>query len=117
VTNLNPVERPFQVTFLGWLFIVVGTVSAGYHLFKNPFDRWTIPIMLVGIIAIVAAAFLLRGARWSCWLLVVWLAFHVVISAFNSFSDAIVHFALLLVIGYFLVGPPTSKYFRHTQPQ
>lgn len=115
--NLNTAERPFQVAFLGWLFIAVGTVSSTYHLVKNPFDRWTIPIMLVGIIAVVAGFFLLRGARWSRWLLLVWLAAHVVISAFNSLPDAIVHAALLLVIGYFLLGPPTSKYFQRVQTE
>lgn len=110
--NLNAANRPFQVAFLGWLFIVVGTLSSAYHLLKNPLDRWTIPIMFVGIIAVVAGIFLLRGARWSRWVLLVWLAFHVVISALNSLPDAIVHAALLLVIGYFLLGPPTSKYFQ-----
>jgi uncharacterized membrane protein HdeD (DUF308 family) len=117
VKNLNTPNRPFQVAFLGWLFIVVGTLSSAYHLLRNPFDRWTIPILLVGIIAVVAGVFLLRGARWSRWLLLVWLAAHVVISAFNSLSDAIVHAALLLVIGYFLLGPPTSKYFRRAQTE
>jgi len=112
VKNLNTAERPYQVAFLGWLFIVVGTLSSGYHLLKNPLDRWTIPILLVGMIAVVAGVFLLRGARWSRWLLLIWLAFHVVISAFNSLPDAIVHAALLSVIGYFLLGPPTSEYFQ-----
>ena len=115
--NLNAANRPFQVAFLGWLFIVVGTLSSTYHLLKNPLDRWTIPIMLVGIIAVVAGIFLLRGARWSRWVLLIWLAFHVVVSAFDSLPDAIVHAALLLVIGYFLLGPPTSKYFERVQAE
>jgi hypothetical protein len=117
VTDLNSAKRPFQVTMLGWLFIVVGTLSTTYHLLKNPLDRWTIPIALVGIIAVVAGVFLLRGARWSRWLLLVWLAFHVVVSALNSISNAIAHVALLLVVGYFLLGPPTSKYFQRARPE
>jgi uncharacterized membrane protein HdeD (DUF308 family) len=115
--NLNAAKRPFQVAFLGWLFIVVGTLSSSYHLVKNPLDRWTVPILLVGIIAVVAGVYLLRGARWSRWLILIWLAFHVVISAFNSLPDAIVHAALLLVIGYFLLGPPTSDYFQRVQSE
>jgi uncharacterized membrane protein HdeD (DUF308 family) len=102
---------------LGWLFIVVGALSTTYHLLKNPLDRWAIPIALVGIIAVVAGTFLLRGAGWSRWLLLVWLAFHVVVSALNSLSDAIAHLALLLVVGYFLLGPPTSKYYQRAQPE
>jgi len=110
-------KRPFQVTFLGWLFIAVGIVSTVYHLLKGSIDRWIVPILLVGTIAVVAGVFLLRGARWARWLVLAWLAFHVVVSAFNSLSDAVPHVALLLVVGYFLLGPPTSKYFQGAGPE
>jgi hypothetical protein len=115
VTNLDSRKRPFQVTVLGWLFIAVGTVSTAYHLWKSPLDRWTVPILVVGIIAIVAGGFSLRGARWARWVVVGWLAFHVVVSALNSVADAVPHLVLLLVVGYFLLGPPTAKYFEGTQ--
>lgn len=117
VTNLNSTKRPFQVTILGWLFIVVGILSTTYHLLKGSLDRWMVPIVLVGLIAIVAGVFLLRGARWARWLLLAWLAFHVVVSALNSLSDAMPHVVLLLVVGYFLLGPPTSKYFQRAQAE
>jgi len=115
MTNLNSMKRPFQVTMLGWLFIAVGILSTIYHLLKGSLDRWTLPSLLVGTIAIVAGVFLLRGARWARWLVLAWLAFHVGVSALNSLSDAVAHFVLLLVVGYFLLGPPTSEYFRSTQ--
>jgi uncharacterized membrane protein HdeD (DUF308 family) len=117
VTNLDSMERPFQVTLLGWLFIALGILSSIYHLLKSPPDRWTVPILLVGIIAIVAGVYLLRGARWARWLVLAWLAFHVVVSALNSLSDAMAHLVLLLVVGYFLLGPPTSNYFHSKQPK
>ena len=110
-------RRPFEVTFLVWLFVVVGIVSTEYHLWKGALDRWTIPIVLVGAVAVVAGAFLLRGARWARWLLLVWLAFHVAVSAFDSLSLALPHAVLLLVVGYVLLGPPTSKYFQQGQPE
>ena len=109
-------QRPFQVTVLGWLFIVVGIVSTADHLWKGTLDRWTIPIVLVGVVAVVAGVFLLRGARWARWLLLAWLAFHVAVSALNSPSVALPHAVLLLVVGYVLLGPPTSKYFQQGQP-
>jgi hypothetical protein len=115
-TNLTSMKRPFQVTMLGWLFIAVGILSTIYHFLKSPLDRWTAPILLVGTIAVVAGVFLLRGARWARWLVLAWLAFHVVVSALNSLPDAMPHFVLLLVVGYFLLGPPTSKYFQSAQP-
>jgi uncharacterized membrane protein HdeD (DUF308 family) len=116
MTNPNAIKRPFEVTFLGWLFIVVGILSTSYHFWKGTLDLWMIPIALVGILAIVAGAFLLRGARWARWLLLVWIAFHVVASAFNSLSQAMPHVVLLVVVGYFLLGPPTAKYFQRAQP-
>ena len=115
MTSLDSIKRPFQVTALGWLFIAVGIVSTTYHLWKSPLDRWTVPILLVGIIAIVAGGFLLRGARWARWVVLGWLAFYVVVSALNSVADAVPHLVLLLVVGYFLVGPPTAKYFQSAQ--
>lgn len=108
-------QRPFQVTVLGWLFIVVGIVSTADHLWKDTLDRWTIPTVLVGVVAVVAGVFLLRGARWARWLLLAWLAFHVAVSALESLSVALPHAALLLVVGYVLLGPPTSKYFQQGQ--
>ena len=110
-------KRPFQVTILGWLFIAVGILGTIYHPLKSPFDRWTFPILLVRMIAIVAGVFLLRGARWARWLVLAWLAFHVVVSALNSLSDALAHVVLLLVVGYFLLGAPASKYFQSMQPK
>jgi uncharacterized membrane protein HdeD (DUF308 family) len=104
-------KRPFPVTVLGWLFIVVGVVSAIYHLSQSPLDRWTILVSAVGIIAIVGGVFLLRSTRGARWLLLAWLAVHVGISALNSLSSALAHLVLLLVVGYFLLGPPTSQYF------
>lgn len=105
-------KRPFEVTFLGWLFVVVGIVSTAFHLWKGSLDRWTVPIVFVGLVAVVAGTFLLRGAAWARWLLLIWLAFHVVVSALNSISAALPHVVLLAAIAYVLLGPRTSKYFQ-----
>jgi hypothetical protein len=105
-------KRPIPVTILAWLFIIGGFASTIYHLVKSPRDRWAFPISLVGIIAIVGGIFLLKGASWARWLLLVWLAFHVLISALNSLSQALPHFVLLVVIAYFLLTPPASDYFK-----
>jgi hypothetical protein len=74
-------------------------------------DRWTPLILLVGITAIVAGVSLLRGTRWARWLIIARLAFHVVISALNSLSDALPHILLLLVVGYFPAGAPDLQVF------
>ena len=41
---------------LGWLFVAVGILSTVYHLLKSSLDRWTVPIVLVGTVAVVAGS-------------------------------------------------------------
>ena len=110
-------KRPYEVTVAGWLFIVIGTLNTAWHLWKGAFDLWMVPILFLTASAIVAGVFLLRGARWARWLAVAWVAFHVGVSALHSLSAALPHVALLLVIGYVLLGPPTSEYFQKAQPK
>jgi len=105
-------KRPFQVTFLGWLMIVVGAASTAHHLWVGVMDRWMIAIVFVGVVAVVAGVFLLRGARWARWLVLVWVAFHVVVGALTSWSFALPHVVLLVVIGYVVLGPPTAGDYR-----
>ena len=105
--------RPFGVTFLGWLFIAVGSLSVAYDL-KNGLDRWAILIAGVSFIAIIAGLFLLKGRNWARWLLLAWLAFHVLVGALHSPSNSIAHLVLFAVIAYFLLTPPASTYFRPT---
>lgn len=112
---MSALKRPYEVTVAGWLFIVIGVLNTAYHLWKGTLDRWMILILLLTASAIVAGIFLLRGARWARWLALAWVAFHVVVSALNSLADALPHVALLLVIGYVLLGPPTAQYYRQGQ--
>ena len=111
---MSVLQRPYEVTAAGWMFIVIGTLNTAWHLWEGAFDRWMVPILFLTLSAIVAGVFLLQGARWARWarwLALAWVAFHVVVSALNSVSAALPHAVLLLVVGYVLLGPPTSKYF------
>jgi hypothetical protein len=105
-------KRPWSVTIVGCLFIVAGTVGLVYHLTDRPVDHWIVLISLVRIMAVVGGVFLLTGHGWARWLLLVWLAFHVVLSAFHSLSECLAHLALLMAVGYFLLGSPASRYFQ-----
>jgi hypothetical protein len=107
--------RPLPVTILGCLFIVSGLVGLVYHLLDNPLDRGIVFISIVRAIAVVGGVFLLKGHNWARWLMLAWLAFHVVVSAFHSLSEFLPHVVLLMVVGYFLIWPPGSKYF-HSAP-
>jgi hypothetical protein len=108
--------RPLAVTAIGWLFVAAGLVGAVYHATElsaagalQPDAIW---VVIVRILAIVAGAFMLRGANWARWLALAWLAYHVVLSAEHSWSDTAVHAALLAVVAYVLFLPRASAHFR-----
>lgn len=105
-------KRPFSVAFLGWLFIVVGLAALCYHLVKGSLDFWMIPIALFELTGILAGIFLLKARNWARWLVLIWLAFHVVGRALDSLSSSVPHLLLLIAVGYFLFTQPDSRYFE-----
>ena len=111
-----PNKRPVSVTIVAVLFLLTGLVGLLYHgsefNLHGPFQYQLVGVLLVRSLAVLGGAFLLRGKNWARWLLVVWLGFHVVLSAFHSPSEVIVHGLLLAVIAYFLFRPPAAVYFR-----
>jgi len=108
-------KRPLTVAILGCLFIAVGLVGLLYHLAERPPDHWILLISFIRILAIVGGIFLIKGRNWARWLLLAWLALHVGISVFHSLSETVAHAVLLIVIGYFLMTPPASKYFESAE--
>jgi hypothetical protein len=117
--RVNPIhivnKRPLSVTIIAILFLVAGIVGLAYHAreFKThgPFQYDVLWVCLVRLLAIICAVFMLRGANWSRWVLLVWIAYHVVLSGFHSLSQVIVHGLLLAVIAYFLLDRSASAYF------
>ena len=105
-------KRPIPVTILGCLSIVAGVVGLAYHLWDRPLDLWVALISFIPVLAVVGGVFLLKGHNWARWLILAWLTFHVGVSAFHSLSNCIAHAVLLLVVAYFLLTPPDSKYFQ-----
>jgi len=60
-----------------------------------------------------------RGSNWARWLTVVWIAYHPILSGFDSLNELAVHAVLLFVSAYVLFRPGATKYFRpeKTEPQ
>lgn len=110
-------KRPWQVTLLGWLFIVVGLVGLFYHLSDRPLEQGVFLISIIRLLAVVGGVCLLLGQGWARWLLLAWMALHVWISALHSMSEFLPHLVLLIVIGYVLLRPPVSTYFRRASPK
>ena len=63
------------------------------------------------ILALVGGAFLLAGRDWARWVLVVWMAAHLVLSAVHSAEQLLVHCALFTPIVYFLFRRRASEFF------
>jgi hypothetical protein len=57
--------------------------------------------------------FMLRGQNWARWLSIVWMAWHVVLSAFHPLSELIMHGVLLAVFALFLFRPRAPAYFQN----
>jgi hypothetical protein len=61
--------------------------------------------------------FMLYGFNWARWLLVVWIGFHIILSALHSPLQLLVHSLLFAVVLYFLFRPQASAYFRDTSTE
>src|SRR5260370_4278981 len=113
-------KRPLSISVISWLFVAAGAIGLAYHAteFKvdRPFQYDVVWVCLVRLLAILCGVFMLRGSNWARWLLLVWIAYHVVLSAFHSLSELVMHTVLFLVVAYFLLRPQASTYFRGTMP-
>jgi fatty acid desaturase len=107
---------PLAVILIACLFAATGTIGLVYHSSELNFHSLTqhghFLVLLVRLLAIVGAVFLLFGQNWARWLLIIWLAYHVILSGFHSVSQVFIHSLLLIVIAWFLLRPRTSAYFR-----
>ena len=109
-------QRPLSVTVIAWLFIVAGTVGLVYHAteFKTdgPLKYELVLVCLIRLFSIVCGVFILRGRDWARWGILVWIAYHVVLSAFHTLSELVMHSLLFVIVAWFLLRPRASAYFR-----
>jgi ABC-type branched-subunit amino acid transport system permease subunit len=112
-------QRPHSVTVIACTFIAAGLIGLTYHATKfnvqSPFELSFAWICFVRLLAILGGAFTLRGSNWARWLLLVWIAYHVILSALHS-SGLVIHSLLLAAVAYFLFRPRASAYFREATP-
>ena len=114
-------QRPRSVTIIGCLFVAAGVIGFAYHAAElkaqGPFEYDVVWVCFVRLLAILGGVFTLRGSNWARWLLLVWMAWHVILSAFHSLSELAMHGLLLAVFAYFLLRPQASAYFRHARSE
>jgi len=109
-------KRPLSVTIIGWLFIVAGAVGLVYHAPElkagASFRYEPVLVCLIRLLAIVCGAFMVRGSNWARWGLLVWIAYHVVLSVFHTRFELVMHSLLFAVVAWFLLRPKAAEYFR-----
>ena len=114
-------NRPRSITIIGWLFVLFGSITLlsgvlpiGDITFAQRVgelqSHWY--VHLARIIGIVAGAFMLKGYNWARWLLVAWMAFHIVVGALNGLVHFLTHVVIFSVILFFLFRPNASSYFK-----
>jgi hypothetical protein len=103
--------RPRSITIICWLFIVFGGIALiGGLVTTDLKSHWY--IHLSRFLQIVAGLFMLYGRNWARWLLVAWIAFHIVISALHSPMYLLLHVAIFSVLLFFVFRRPASAYFN-----
>jgi hypothetical protein len=110
-------KRPLSVTIISIILLAAGLIGLAYHgaevTRRGPFRFDLFLVFLIRLLAVVGAVYMLRARNWARWLLVIWIAGHVILSAFHSPAELTVHGLLFLVVAYFLFRPPAVAYFRH----
>ena len=104
-------RRPLSITLISWLFIIFGSIAllSGVLPLSDLKSHWY--VHLSRLLMIVAGVFMLKGQNWARWLLVVWIAFHIVISALHSPLMLLMHVVIFSVILYFVFRRQSSSYF------
>ena len=106
-------KRPIPIIIVSALFILVGNVGFAFRI-KELSDKLyeTIWVLFLEILAVACGILLLFKITWARWLTIAWLLYHVIISAFNSTSEMIVHIMFLVVVSILLFLPISSTYFQ-----
>lgn len=111
-------KPPASVLVIALLYLAVGAVGfiAHFHTLLA-WQKDSVWVESTEFLAVVTGVFLLLGKSWARWLAVAWIAFHVVISALNSYGQAAVHAAFMALIVWALFQPEAARYFKPIEAQ
>jgi hypothetical protein len=85
---------------------------AGEIKLHDLFGNDALLVHAVRLLAIVGGAVALRGHNWARWLMLAWIGYHVVLSAFHAPVELIMHAVIAAIVAYALFRPPANAYFR-----
>jgi hypothetical protein len=114
-------RRPIpSVVAVGVLFLLLGVLdlwrglaplfgpAPGFHLAGDD-----MLVLAIGIAALVGGAYVIRCRNWARWLLALWMALHVAISAGQP-AKMVAHLAIFGFVAFLLFRPKASVCFRAT---
>ena len=114
-------KRPVSITLVGWLFVATGciVIGAGLVRFSSAAEgasarelgdfAW---VVLSGLIAIAGGALTLRGSASGRWLLVVWMAGHLVLGLMHELPQLLIHIVIFAPLFFLLFRRPASAFFH-----
>lgn len=108
-------KRPLSVTLISVLFIASGVIGIIYHgsELTGLFSRSEVVLLfVVRLLAIVGGVYVLRGANWARWLLVVWISYHVILSFYHSAAEIAMHSVIAIIVLIALFHKRANAYFR-----
>src|SRR5215471_12223099 len=107
-------RRPLDVTIIGCMYIVAGATGFAYHVTEfqapHPLQYDLLWVEVLRLIAIVCGVYMLRGSNWARWLGLVWIAYHVVLSAFHFWSELVIQ-PTLRSLHIFSFSRPSDAFF------
>jgi hypothetical protein len=108
-------RRPWPLIAVGCLLIAAGAVGLIYHATEykglRPFPYELALVSLVRLLAVGFGIYLLLGRSWARWMAMAWIAFHVIVSAFHSWGEFVMHAFILALFAYALFQSSSSEYF------
>lgn len=116
-------SRPLSITLIAWLFLIFGSIAllSGLlpltdankaQLLAEFKTHWM--VHLSRLAQIIAGLFMLRGHNWARWLLVAWIAFHIVVGALHGWVQLLTHVVIFSVILFFLFRPRANEFFARS---
>jgi len=112
--------RPWPATAVAALYLAGGAAVVVGSAWRHAHDRAAgggghaladfLAAEISGLVALAAAAFLLRRRGWARWICVAWMAFHVAMSLLHAGHGLVVHSVLLVLIALALFTRPTTAW-------
>ena len=110
-------RRPISVTVIGSLFMLVGLIATAFWFRQflgtaPPSDEKMIWLAVaINLLAGFAGVGLLRGRNWARWMVVAWMASHVVLSLWHSVFEVCAHAVMLALLWFFLFKSRAALFF------